>query len=852
MKRLPSIIILLAGAAAALVVEVDPTEVTLRTVDGWTVVELDGGVVAVSEGAPALPSRPLHYSAPPGACAADVKILSVETLPLELEAPVIPALYLTGDEDYHPPEADPALYASMSPVPDRPLVAAGGGNAAGESLAALILTPFIYRPGTGELELVTRVEFEIVHEPSACSPRLPRVRTPRAAELHDVRLEALIDNPPGSTAATAHARQSTTAGPLIEPLADDETAEWLLITADAFTDDLQPLVDWRTEQGWTTAVVTVDYIEAEYSGRDTQERIRNCIIDFYENHSTVHVVLGADTNNLPERRGFAFESGAPDEYLIPADLYYADLDGDWNADGDDRWGETADDDVDLYSDVVVTRLPLFAPGDGARIIDKILTYEQSPPEGFTENVLLLGSDWDAQTPGDVFCDYIDDDLPAELKPATKLYQSLGNLSRATTIPELEAGNCAVIAHCGHGNYSLLSLAAELLYVNDLLTLENGFAGGWYAAPGCLCGGFDRPRCLGEAWLFSEDGGGVAAIMNSRVSWYMPNLPGNGPGERLIRTFVEKVFVDELREFGASMTAMRDFYVPYALSNPTYCWSLYDMNVLGPSLTPSWGREPLELNVYHPDSYTGGSLTVTVSDGDGPLEGALVGLHKAGEVHAAARTNAAGAAFFSDLEPQTAGSITLTVTAVDHLPHQAGIYVPNADIDGVSFEGASDEDGARLAWTIVAPAAFTALSLFRDGVRLNDEPLPVGDGAWLDRGLAGTAAYRLELFDAAGRLHVVGPLELTAPTTIARTALHQPHPCPADDAVALAFETAEAGTVELALYDLAGRRVRLLQRAPLAAGRHELVWDCSGVPEGVYLVRLSTEADSRTTRLVIAR
>ncbi|MBD3371965.1 MAG: T9SS type A sorting domain-containing protein, partial [Candidatus Coatesbacteria bacterium] len=63
---------------------------------------------------------------------------------------------------------------------------------------------------------------------------------------------------------------------------------------------------------------------------------------------------------------------------------------------------------------------------------------------------------------------------------------------------------------------------------------------------------------------------------------------------------------------------------------------------------------------------------------------------------------------------------------------------------------------------------------------------------------------------------------------------------------------DAGVVELALYDLAGRRAATLIDGPLPAGRHVVSLDASAYAAGVYLLRLSAAGTTATSRLVITR
>jgi flagellar hook assembly protein FlgD len=83
-------------------------------------------------------------------------------------------------------------------------------------------------------------------------------------------------------------------------------------------------------------------------------------------------------------------------------------------------------------------------------------------------------------------------------------------------------------------------------------------------------------------------------------------------------------------------------------------------------------------------------------------------------------------------------------------------------------------------------------------------------------------------------------------------LSEPYPSPATDVVTIAFTLPEDGSVELAVYDLSGRRVATLVEGDLTAGRHEATWNCGEVPSGVYLYRLETATGTLSRRTVVAR
>jgi hypothetical protein len=84
------------------------------------------------------------------------------------------------------------------------------------------------------------------------------------------------------------------------------------------------------------------------------------------------------------------------------------------------------------------------------------------------------------------------------------------------------------------------------------------------------------------------------------------------------------------------------------------------------------------------------------------------------------------------------------------------------------------------------------------------------------------------------------------------ALSAPFPNPVRDAATLRFSLPDAADVTLAVYDVLGRRVAVLADGLRASGPHEVSFDASGLPGGVYLVRLSEGARHTTQRLVVVR
>ena len=78
-----------------------------------------------------------------------------------------------------------------------------------------------------------------------------------------------------------------------------------------------------------------------------------------------------------------------------------------------------------------------------------------------------------------------------------------------------------------------------------------------------------------------------------------------------------------------------------------------------------------------------------------------------------------------------------------------------------------------------------------------------------------------------------------------------YPNPFRGATTIRFELAKAAPVSVAVYDLLGRRVRMLLDEPIqTAGWHETRFEASGLPGGIYLCRVTTQEGTRTQRVVL--
>ncbi|HEY3296424.1 MAG TPA: T9SS type A sorting domain-containing protein [bacterium] len=104
----------------------------------------------------------------------------------------------------------------------------------------------------------------------------------------------------------------------------------------------------------------------------------------------------------------------------------------------------------------------------------------------------------------------------------------------------------------------------------------------------------------------------------------------------------------------------------------------------------------------------------------------------------------------------------------------------------------------------------------------------------------TYTYRLMAVDGQGSRSALGTLHAvpvgSAPL-VTEYALRQNYPNPFNPTTQISFDLVEAGNASLSIYNLMGQQVVTLVNGNLSAGRHEVSFDATNLPSGIYLYRL---------------
>ncbi|MBN1824965.1 MAG: right-handed parallel beta-helix repeat-containing protein [Candidatus Eisenbacteria bacterium] len=112
-------------------------------------------------------------------------------------------------------------------------------------------------------------------------------------------------------------------------------------------------------------------------------------------------------------------------------------------------------------------------------------------------------------------------------------------------------------------------------------------------------------------------------------------------------------------------------------------------------------------------------------------------------------------------------------------------------------------------------------------------------------------------ETIGTCDGVGVDQGSAPEGIAPPLRHYASPNPNRNGTTIHFGVLRAGRVSVAIYDVAGRRVRMLEDRDLGAGAQQVEWDSRDdagrpVSSGIYFYRITGDPSPRSGRLVITR
>ncbi|NTW24829.1 MAG: T9SS type A sorting domain-containing protein, partial [Lentimicrobium sp.] len=434
----------------------------------------------------------------------------------------------------------------------------------------------------------------------------------------------------------------------------------LIITPQSFAGQLDELAQLYLPRGMKTQVATTEFIQANASGADLPEKMRNYIIEQYQQNAVEHVVLAGDVEHVPYRGFYCHvqSSSVYEDNNIPSDIYFSALDGNWNTNGNNLWGEIGEDD--LLPEISVGRMSFSNSTELAAMLNKTTKYQNEPVLGELRNPLLAGEN--LYTGPDTWgSDYLElligtrDDngytttgIPEDHN-FVRLYDEVSEWSAADLMNTINAGR-NFIHHVGHANDSYVMKFSNWDITNANFAGVNGITHNFpvVSTHGCICGAFDVNDCIAEKMVSIENFAAVF-IGNSRYGWFNEGQT-EGPSAHLHREYVDAMFTDSLNRAGRAQVESKAATSPWVNAPGQWeegalRWCFYDCNVLGDPALAIWTDEPISVSAAYPLSLTTGTpqFDVTVTNEGAPAKGLTAALLMNGILYGAGITASNGIA-----------------------------------------------------------------------------------------------------------------------------------------------------------------------------------------------------------------
>lgn len=493
-------------------------------------------------------------------------------------------------------------------------------HADGFTILRFAVCPFKYSASDKKLYLLNNVtlNIELKDEPSVQTESYEYEGQNLGEILNSQIVNA--DDFPKQDFATYGQNLSPGTGTILPGTMGTVFAGYTIITSESLASGFESLAKWKKIKGLNSKIVTVEEIKSLYPTMNPQLAIKTYLKEQYTKNRLRYVLFGGDDTIVPVQYCYYPGHGLSTE--IPTDLFYACFDKDfsWNANGNNRYGEVADN-IDFTPSVFITRVPVRTHADVLSFVNRILSYEKTPimniPDTWNGDMLMAGyklSDY-VLVPGHSDTEFLgrkmyDESIAPYWAGTRKLfYDTYTDFAGGASYDminenlqeQLSKGYSFVDMISHGGPESWLLEYRKQYYAKEASELKNsGYS--VIVTNSCLTNAFDSSLiydgvnydpCLSEAFIRNYDSGVVAYFGCSREGYYYPNEEELGPSQQYNAAFYKALFsaTPVNKNFGEVVAAAKSAMINSCNYEGAFRRLQFGLNPIGDPETPIYTAKP---------------------------------------------------------------------------------------------------------------------------------------------------------------------------------------------------------------------------------------------------------------------
>ena len=639
-------------------------------IEGYEQIQFEGCMQSALAGQPTLPWHSISLLLPEGQEAESIEVVLSDFKEIDGIHQLYP---YQPSRPYSLPERkaflqDEETYASRSIYPSCQHGALTTHFMNGFGFAFCAITPVQYIPAEGKVSYAQTAIVRIKTKAIERSDRRKLWNTPLVRN----KVTRLAQNPEAINTYHGKGRSCN-------------DYDILVITPSIWVSSFNDYKEFYANRGLRVEVTSTEEIYSSMTGIDNQEKIRNYIIQEYEDHGIIMVNLGGDVQFVPYRGFYCSvqSSSVHTDNNIPADLYYCALDGNWNTNGNSMWGEIGEDD--LLPEIGIGRMCFSNQEQFNNISNKSFNYQSSPVLGEFRTVTMGGENLydNPLTNGSQYLELLIGDrndngyhtigIPEDYN-FIRLYHEDGNWSGNNLMAAINNGT-QYVHHDGHANTNYVAGWYNSSITNQNFSGANGVDHNYtfFHTSGCICGDFTDDCILERMTQIANFA--VGTIGNSRYGWFNEGQT-EGPAIHLHRETEDAYYHERIPYVGMALSEAKVQTAPWVNAPGQWeegalRWNFYDLNVMGDVAVSPWHDEPFTPEIQGASEILVGSTSYTLNvtkNGNALRNFRCTIVDSNNDKIGYALTNDDGIAEITFEQPlETVGEITLIVTGCDAWP-----------------------------------------------------------------------------------------------------------------------------------------------------------------------------------------